>query len=134
MCCSLEQRSSARGQAPLVERNLRFRKPIDAPAAVRKMFGDAVTMEERGTFDPKSQSFSFTYRPPMLADRLSITGRTTVTPSDGGVDVVTETQYRCDMFGLGSLLERFAASAGTEGTLDKERFTRRYIERMGLTG
>ena len=36
------------------------------------------------------------------------------------------------MFGLGSILERFACSSGRDGQLDKERFTQRYIARRGL--
>lgn len=131
-CESMEVVKNAGDLDSGVERSLRFRKPIDAPSAVRKMFGNAVTMEEHGTFDPKTQSFSFTYRPPMLADRLHITGRTRVEPAGDGVEVITDTQFRCDLFGLGSILERFACSAGLDGQLDKERFTQRYIAKMGL--
>ena len=132
-CESMEVVRNDGDAATGVHRALRFRKPIDAPLAVRKMFGDAVTMEEEGTFDPSAQSFTFTYRPPMLADRLFITGRMQVTPHNGGVEVVTNTEFRCDLFGLGGILELFALNAAKESMQDKQRFTERYIVDKGLS-
>lgn len=116
-----------------VKRALRFRKPIDAPAAIRKMFGNSVTMEEEGTYDPASQTYAFQFRPPMLGDRFSITGLMRVQPTDAGVEVVTDTKFQCNMLGLGGLLERFAVSSAKEGTEDKRLFTERYIAERGLT-
>jgi len=108
-------------------RKLRFEKPIDAPAAVRKLFGDTVTLEEHSEFDPKTQRWSFRMVPPVLADKLLIRGVIHLEPRTGAVEQVSVNTVSCDLFGVGAIIERFVAKSTVEGARDKAAFTRRYI-------
>ncbi len=113
-------------------RRLRFEKPIDAPATVRKLFGEVVTIEEVSQFDAKLQRWSYRMLPPLLGDRLEIRGvlRLAVTPA--GVEHVSVSTVTCNVFGIGSVLERFIAKSAAEGAADKAAFTRRYVAERGL--
>lgn len=113
-------------------RRLRFEKPIDAPAPIRKLFGEVVTLEEISSFDPKLGRWSYRMLPPMLADKLDIRGVISLEPSEDGVDHVSVSSVTCSVFGIGSVLERFVARSAVEGAADKVLFTRRYIAEKGL--
>lgn len=114
-------------------RRLRFEKPLDAPAPIRKLFGDSVLIEEQSEFDPKAQRWSFRMVPPMLADKLSIRGVVHLERNPTGVDQVSLNTVSCDVFGLGAIIERFVAKSTIEGARDKAVFTRRYISEKGLS-
>ena len=113
-------------------RRLRFEKPIDAPAAVRKLFGEIVTIEEISEFDAKLARWSYRMLPPMLSDRLEIRGVLRLAETATGVEHISVSTVTCSVFGIGSVLEHFVAKSAAEGAADKAAFTRRYIAERGL--
>jgi len=111
-----------------LHRHLRFVKASNAPAALRKVLGEKVTVEEIGEFDPHHQRWSFRILPGVMADKLSIEG--TIALEDGGnrsvVEVVHQT-FACSLFGIGGLVERFIAMSLEEGERARARYTQTYI-------
>lgn len=115
-----------------MKRRLRFTKPIDAPAAIAKVFGKHVTIEEHSQFDPRERCWSYRMVPSLLGDRIDIRGRIRLTPSGRGVAQDSANDVTCRMFGFGGIVEHFVARSTEEGNADKASFTRRYIAERGL--
>jgi hypothetical protein len=115
-----------------MRRRLRFTKPIDAPAAVTKMFGSAVTVEEHSEFDPKAQRWSYRIVPALMADRIDIQGAIEISPSANGVEQRSTNTLACRIFAIGSIVEHFLRKSTEEGGRDKNSFTERYIAEKGL--
>jgi hypothetical protein len=115
-----------------MHRKLRFTKAIDAPAAVTKIFGSAVTVEEHSEFDAKTQRWSYRIVPALMADRIDIRGTVEISPQGEGVEQRSTNTLSCRMFGLGTIIEHFLSKSTDEGSTDKNRFTERYIREKGL--
>lgn len=115
-----------------MKRKLRFTKPIDAPAAVTKLFGSAVTVEEHSEFDARQKRWSFRIVPAVMGDRLDIRGAIELNPRDGGIEQHSTNSVTCRIFGLGTLIEHFVGKSTEQGSADKLSFTRRYIAEKGL--
>ena len=116
-----------------MRRRLRFTKPIDAPAAVTKLFGSAVTIEEHSEYDAKQQRWSYRMVPSVMGDRIDIRGAVSLAnTSSASVEQLSQNSVSCRMFGLGSIVEHFVAKSTQEGNADKASFTRRYISEKGL--
>jgi hypothetical protein len=132
-CTGMEVLEHSGGYEQGMKRRLRFTKPIDAPAAVTKLFGSHVTIEEHSQFDPRERCWSYRMVPSMLSDRIDIRGRIRLITSGRGVEQQSANDVTCRMFGLGSIVEHFVARSTEEGNADKASFTRRYIEERGLS-
>jgi hypothetical protein len=115
-----------------MKRRLRFTKQIDAPAAITRMFGSAVTVEEHSEFDAKLGRWSYRMVPAIMADRIDIRGSLEIRARNGGVEQIGVTSVGCRIFGLGSIIEHFLMKSAEEGGADKNRFTLRYIQEKGL--
>ena len=115
-----------------MRRKLRFEKPIDAPAAVTKLFGSSVTIEEHSEFDPAEQRWTFRMVPPLLGDRIDIRGVVRASGKEGKVEQVARNSVNVRVLGLGGIIEHFVARSTKEGVEDKANFTRRYITEKGL--
>ena len=115
-----------------VKRRLRFEKPIDAPAPIRKIFGSTVTIEEVGEFDPKAQTWSFRIVPAIMADHIDIRGAITVSKRNGHIAQISRNSVSCNIFGLSKIIEHFVAKSTREGQADKAAFTRKYIAERAL--
>jgi hypothetical protein len=115
-----------------MKRRLRFTKPIEAPAAITKLFGSNVTMEEHSQFDAREQCWSYRMVPSMMGDRIEIRGRIRIVQNEGGIEQQSLNTVSCKLFGLGSIIEHFVAKQTEQGTADKASFTRRYIEEKQL--
>jgi len=115
-----------------VKRRLRFTKAIDAPAAITKMFGSHVTIEEHSQFDAAHKTWTYRMVPAIVGERVDIRGRVQVEERPDGVEQMSGNSVSCRLFGLGSIIEHFVARSTEEGTADKTRFTLRYIEQHGL--
>jgi hypothetical protein len=114
-------------------RRLRFQKRIDAPAAIRKLVGETVTLEEVSQWDPKRQCWTFKMVQAALSDRLDIGGEIRVEEHADGLTQVSHNIVTCRIFGIGAIVEHFVAKQSTEASADKAAFTRKYIEERGLT-
>jgi len=110
-----------------MRRRLRFKKPIDAPAAVTTVFGSAVDIAEQSAFDPRTRTWSYRMVPAVMADRLDIRGSIRLEPAPNGVTQLSVNTVSCRLFGIGAIVEHFVAKSTEEGNADKTRFTERYI-------
>lgn len=115
-----------------MRRKLKFEKPIDAPSAITKIFGDAVAIEEHSEFDAVNKRWSYRMVPAVMGERLDISGSISLEQKDGKVEQVSKNKVSCRIFGLGSIIEHFVAKSTQEGNEDKARFTRKYISERGL--
>ena len=115
-----------------MKRKLRFTKPIDAPMAITKLYGSAVTVEEHSEFDPKAGRWSYRIVPAVMGDRLDIRGNIGLRPIATGIEQFSSTSVTCRIFGLGTIIEHFVMKSTDEGSADKNRFTLNYIKEKGL--
>jgi hypothetical protein len=112
----------------VLTRRIRFVQPVDAPAPVRKLFGETTTMEEDGRFDAKSGRWTFRMIPEKMADKISINGETWLEKEgDGKVARVCQVDFAVSIFGIGSLVEKFMAKQTQESWEKQARFLRAYI-------
>jgi hypothetical protein len=132
-CTRMEVLEHTGGYEQGMKRRLRFTRAPEAPAAVIKMFGSMVQIEEHSEFDAKAQRWSYRIVPAIMGDRIDIRGSVTLTPRQAGVDQHGITSVAVRIFGLGSLVEHFVLKATEEGSGDKNRVTRRYIADKGLS-
>ena len=110
------------------KRRLVFTQKVDAPGPIRKLIGETTTMEERGSFDPKSKRWRFAMIPDRMADKIKITGEIWVEPtSEGKIDRVCSLEMTVSIFGIGSMVEKFMAGATTDSYAKQTKFTRDYI-------
>ena len=109
-------------------RRFSFTQKLDAPAAVRKLFGETTTMEERGHFDLQTKRWRFSMVPDRMADKVRVSGETRVEPAgEGKIDRVVDLEYSVSIFGIHALIEKFMASATAESFAKQVDFTRAYI-------
>jgi hypothetical protein len=133
-CTRMEVLEHTGGYEQGMKRRLRFTRALEAPAAIIKLFGSMVQIEEHSEFDAKAQRWSYRIVPAIMGDRLGIRGSVTLTPRPGGgVEQHGITNVTCRVFGLGSIIEHFVLKATEEGSTDKNNVTRRYIIDKGLT-
>jgi hypothetical protein len=88
-------------------RTLRYGQKPNAPGPVRKIFGEEIITTEVSTFDPSSQTTTFTLTPGTMADKTHLDGAIALA-QDG--DHTTETftlEARVKIFGAGPIVERF---------------------------
>ncbi len=114
------------------KRRLRLRKPLEAPAAVTKLFGSEVTLEEHSEFDPAAQCLRYRMVPAILADRIDIHGTVRLRVDASAVEQLGSTSLTCRLFGLGGIVEPFMARSTEQSNADKAAFTLRYIEEKQL--
>lgn len=132
-CTRMEVLEHTGGYEQGMKRRLRFTRALEAPAAVIKMFGSMVQIEEHSEFDAKAQRWSYRIVPAIMGDRIDIRGSVTLAPRQGGVDQHGITTVGVRIFGLGSIVEHFVLKATEEGSSDKNRVTRKYILDKGLS-
>jgi hypothetical protein len=110
-----------------VVRRLRFIKPIEAPAAITKVVGSEVHIDQQSEFDARTQRWTYRLVPSIMSDRIDIRGVMHIEQSGTGIDQITVNALSCRMFGLGALIEPFMARSTEEGHTDAAAFTRKYI-------
>src|SRR6185436_13653348 len=111
---------------------LRFTQRMDAPAPVRKIFGETTSMEEDGRFDPATRRWRFRMIPDRMADKIDITGETWLEErGPGRVERVSELSVGVRIFAVGGLVEQFIAKETETSNAKQAEFTRRYIGELG---
>jgi hypothetical protein len=131
-CTGMEVIENAGSFETGLKRRLRFQKPIDAPAAVTKLFGHSVSIEEHSEFDVQQQAWRYRMVPAIMADRIDIRGFVRVVPNGTGIVQLSQNTVTCRMFGLGAIIEHFVARSTEDGQRDKTVFTQRYITEKAL--
>jgi len=113
-----------------IARRLRFSQKVDAPAPVRKLFGETTSMEEEGRFDPASGTWTFHMVPGTMPDKVAIRGKTWLEPEGtDAVTRVTELTFTVSIFAVGGLVEKYVAKETQESMAKQARFIRDYLER-----
>ena len=131
-CSSVEFLDEKGDQQSGVARRLRFTQRVDAPAPVRKIFGETTSMEEDGRFDPATRRWRFRMIPDRMADKIDITGETWLEErGPGRVERVSELNVGVRIFAVGGLVEQFIASSTESSNAKQAEFTRRYIGELG---
>jgi hypothetical protein len=127
-CSSFEILSETGDLASGLSRRLRFSQKVDAPAPVRKLFGESTTMEEEGRFDPASGKWSYQVIPGKMPDKVSIRGTTWLEP-EGAEEVtrVSELSFSVSIFAVGGLVEKYIAKQTEESMEKQARFIREYL-------
>jgi hypothetical protein len=111
-----------------VTRRLRFSQKVDAPAPVRKLFGETTSMEEDGRFDPASRRWKFRMIPDKMADKIDITGETWLEEKGAGkIERVTELNVGVRIMVVGGLVESYIASSTETSYAKQTAFTRKFI-------
>ncbi|MET0342901.1 MAG: DUF2505 family protein [Polyangiales bacterium] len=113
-------------------RRLRFIIPIQAPAAIHKVVGSEVHIEQHSEFDAQKRTWTYRIVPSMLKDRIDIRGVMHVEQREGAIEQVTLNTIGCRMFGLGGIIEPFVARSTEDGHKDAAAFTRRWIAQHQL--
>jgi hypothetical protein len=114
------------------KRILRFQKKVDAPAAVRKLVGDTVSLEEVSEWNASERRWSYRMVPAVIGDRVAIRGMLHLDENEGGVEQISTCTVSCKIFGVGSVIEHFVAKSSHEANVNKAAFTRKYIADLGL--
>jgi Protein of unknown function (DUF2505) len=115
-------------------RRLTFTQRMEAPAPVRKLFGETTTMEERGDFDVQAKRWRFTMIPDRMPDKIRISGETWIEPAgEGKIERIMELEFSVSLFGVGGLVEKFMASATAESFAKQVEFIRDHIRRRATS-
>jgi hypothetical protein len=107
----------------------------DVPGALRKLLGDSVSYEERGTLSKGAGRYEFSVVPGVLADKVTITGSLHLEPlGEERSRRVFRATINAKIFGLGGVLERKIATDLERSQHAGGRFTNAYLERRASQG
>jgi hypothetical protein len=82
----------------------------DAPAPVRRIFGETTRVEETLRWVEGSNTATVAYRPDTMSDRVRMSGRLTTEPlADGRCKVVLDVDVSVKLLGVGGMVERLLA-------------------------
>jgi hypothetical protein len=126
-CRKIEVLEQSGDLASGMQRVLRLHKLVQAPAAVQKVLGSVMLLEEHSEFDAAAQRWSYRMIPERLADRMRVRGRFSIVPSPHGVEETTEDELEFQMFGVGSLVEAFMVRESKQSHALRIAFMQRYI-------
>ncbi len=104
----------------------------EPPAIVKKLVGDAPSTEE-GRFDAVARRYTFTIRPPTLAEKIHISGSIRGEAlGERTMQRVVEVEIKATIFGVGGVIEGFVEKTVRDGYDRGAVFTRAYIVEKGL--
>ena len=82
-------------------------KVDDLPSAVKSLIGDSLAYREEGSFDKNLKRYTLTVVPSVMADKISVTGETWVTPlGPSKCRRIFEAHVIVKVFGIGSIIEK----------------------------
>lgn len=105
-------------EGSLVRQRIEVTPKANMPPAIAKVLGDRFTYIEAGEFDKEAQLYRFELLPPAGILGTQATSKGTAraeATSDGQTLRVVEISFDVRVFGLGKMLERFAASSAEHG-------------------
>ncbi|MBW2453450.1 MAG: DUF2505 domain-containing protein [Deltaproteobacteria bacterium] len=113
-----------------VRRIVRARPKMNLPKPLMKLLGDRFGYTEEGSFDPKTEVWSFKMTPSTLAGKLRNEGTTRVEAiDDTRCRRVAELICEVKVFGLGGLLESTSETEMTRGWNYSAKFMNGWIEK-----
>lgn len=132
-CTAVEVESMDGTPGGAAHRRLASEQPIDAPGPVKKLIGGTIGYVEDGSFDEATRSWRFRLEPSKLADKIKISGVTTLEPSAGsGAERVTEMDVTVKIFGVGGVFEKFIERQTRESQEKAAAFTNQFVAEKGL--
>ncbi len=109
-------------------RRMRVKPKLDAPRAVRKLIGDALTYVEQGEYDPRTMRWSTRIVPSRVADRIRISIVVHCEPrGDDRCVRVADFEFDVRVIGLGRIFEQFIARTMRENYTKAARFSNRWL-------
>lgn len=109
-------------------RRMRVKPKLDAPRAVRKLIGDALTYEEHGRYDPATRRWATRIVTSKLADRIQITTDvTTEARGDSECVRVADFVFSVRVLGAGRVFEQFIARTMRENYDKAARFSNEWL-------
>ncbi|MBI2898223.1 MAG: DUF2505 domain-containing protein [Deltaproteobacteria bacterium] len=116
-------------------RRIRGTPASEIPGALQKVIGADLSYVEDLTFDKKARRCTFKNTPARMAEKLRIEGSIYAEPSGTGrcrriVDLDLEAKF----FGVGGLIESFAAKAFRDNFDKAATWTNRWLTEVSLEG
>lgn len=112
-----------------VSRRIRVMPRLDAPAAIKKLVGDALVYEEHGRFDPLTRHFKSRLVPSRLADQIRIEADLWLEPlSPSTCERLVRFEVEARLLGLGRVVEKFVERTLRENYAKSAAFTNRWLE------
>lgn len=113
-------------------RRMKTQPKAQLPAAVQKVLGDPVTIEE-GRFNSAARRWTLKLVPHKMADKIHINGEVRMSPTATGIERVASFEIKVDIFGLGGIIEGFAEKQIRDSYDRGAVFTSQFIREKGLT-
>lgn len=111
-----------------IHRRMRITPRLIVPAAVERVIGPALAMEERGRFDKTSQTFHWRQVLAVLPEKLVPSGTVRVDPlGDARCRRTSDLQFEAKIFGVGKLIEDIAVKNMRRGFDEAAEFMNRWL-------
>jgi hypothetical protein len=112
-----------------ITRTLRYGQRPDAPGPVKKLFGEEIVTTETSTFDPATNTSSFTLTPGTMADKTHINGSIHIEGHGETCEETFELEAKVKIFGAGPIVERFIEHQARQVQGKADAFMREELER-----
>jgi hypothetical protein len=107
-------------------------KLSEMPGPIKKLIGDSLSYREEGSFDKKARRYSLTIIPSKLADKMTVTGVIrTESLGDKKCRRIFETTVKCDIFGVGGMVEKRLIGDMEASYAAAARFTNQFVVEKG---
>lgn len=113
-------------------RRVKTQPKAQMPAAVQKILGDPVSIEE-GRFDATARRWAVKLIPHKMADKIHISGEFRMSPTANGIERLANFEVKVDIFGVGGIVEGFVEKQIRDGYDKGAVFTNKFIKEKGLT-
>jgi hypothetical protein len=115
------------------KRRVRAEPNADAPAVVKKLIGGSLSYTEDGSFDSKTNTWSFKMTMSTLSDKIQVSGKIRLEPrGDKKLERIVDTTINVKIFGVGGVFEKFIEKTTRESHDKAVAFTNQYIAKKDL--
>lgn len=104
----------------------------EPPAVVKKLIGDAPSLEE-GSYDPKTRRYTFKITPHAMPEKIHISGSVRAEKKgERQIERIVEVDIKVSIFGVGGVMESFIEKTFKESYDQGAIFTNKFIAEKGL--
>ncbi len=101
---------------------------VDAPRAVRKVFGETIGIEEETTWQEGSEQAQLVYRPDKMPDRVTVSGVLSCRgQGDGTCKVSVDLNIKVKIFAIGGIVEKLLAKESEKHLADDAAYFNAHI-------
>jgi len=105
----------------------------EAPAVVTKLIGGGLAYTERGSFDAKTEKWTYAITTNKLTEKVRIGGTLWVEPrGDKKIERICEVELEVNVFGVGGVIEKFIADTTRDSYEKTAKYTNEFIAKKGL--